>query len=264
MKTLNIVGGGKMGGAILAGIIRAESLSPNEIWLTEPHPATAEVWTSQFDGLGVSDAPVEAECYLVAVKPHIVHEALVAIREFVTPTTLVISIAAGVSIDSIRRSLGSGGQVVRAMPNTAALVGESMTGLVIPDELSSSAKAFVARIFEAVGQTVTVPEAQIDALTAISGSGPAYFYLLLESLEEAGVRLGLTLADARLLAQQTLKGVASMIDGATDPRTLRLNVTSPKGTTAAAIASLEKNAFRSAVFEATLACVERAEFLARS
>ncbi|MGC8481014.1 MAG: pyrroline-5-carboxylate reductase family protein, partial [Acidimicrobiales bacterium] len=149
MKTLNIIGGGKMGGAILAGIVRAGALTPHDIWLTEPHLATSAELTSRFDGLGAGDVPVEAECYLVAVKPHVIGEALGEIRRFVAPSTLVVSIAAGVSVETIQRSLGSVGQVVRAMPNTAALVGESMTGIVLPDELAPSAREFVFRLFDA-------------------------------------------------------------------------------------------------------------------
>ena len=262
MFKLNVIGGGKMGSALLSGILGAKVLDPSEVAVSERLETAHGALTDRFRGVTVVSTIQVAEAYLLAVKPAQILEVAQTIARLkgsgVRPS--VISIAAGVSLGRLRDAVGDSCEVIRAMPNTAALVGESMTGLVFGDAVPEEIRNFCRSLFGSVGETVEIPEYQMDALTAISGSGPAYFYLFCEAMEEAGLRLGLPLDVSRRLTRQTIKGAALMAaDPQSDLRALRLDVTSPGGTTAEAIAAFEARGLRDAVFAATLACANKAQ-----
>ncbi|TFV85276.1 pyrroline-5-carboxylate reductase [Microbacterium sp. dk485] len=270
LPAVAILGAGSMGGAILKGLVRS-GLAPS-ITVTNRTAAKAgslaalEGVTSlalEEDPQANAVAASSADVVLVGVKPAMVPDLLRAIAPHVREGALVVSLAAGVPLATFTRILGPRAVVLRSMPNTPALVGKAVTGLAADAAASPGDIAVVRRLFETVGEVVEVPESQIDALSTISGSGPAYVFLLVEQLAEAAVRKGFTEAEAWMLARQTFVGAAALMEATgEDPRELRRQVTSPKGTTERAVAVLQE-ADLAAVFErATDAALARARELA--
>ncbi|MEN2738152.1 pyrroline-5-carboxylate reductase [Microbacterium sp. X-17] len=270
LPPIAILGAGSMGGAIAQGL--AASGLAAAVTATNRTAGSA----ATLDGLaGVRSvalesepaanrtAAAEADIVLVGVKPALVPELLREIATSLRPGTIVVSIAAGVTIATFEEILGPGIPVLRSMPNTPALVGKGVTGLAAADGVSAEDAALVRRLFETVGTVVEVPEAQIDALTTISGSGPAYFFLLVEDFTRAAVGKGFTEEQARLMVEQTFAGAAALLAASGEaPGELRRRVTSPKGTTERAVAVLQ-SAHLDAVFaEATDAALARARELA--
>jgi pyrroline-5-carboxylate reductase len=203
-----------------------------------------------------------ADVAVLAVKPADVDEALAQCRPHLGPSTLLLSLAAGVTTCRLRDGAGEGVPIVRAMPNTASAVGESMTAACGSGGLAPAARALAEQVLAAVGEVVWVPEEAMDAITGLSGSGPAYVFLMAEALIEAGETAGLPPPLARHLAVQTLFGAAkTMRDTGHDARLLRDRVTSPGGTTAAAMAVLERRGFRPALVEAVGRAAERSREL---
>ncbi|MCK6067180.1 MULTISPECIES: pyrroline-5-carboxylate reductase [Microbacterium] len=270
LPAVAILGAGSMGGAILKGLVRS-GLAPS-ITVTNRTAAKAgslaalEGVTSlalEEDPQANAVAASSADVVLVGVKPAMVPDLLREIAPHVREGALVVSLAAGVPLATFTRILGPRAVVLRSMPNTPALVGKAVTGLAADAAASPGDIAVVRRLFETVGEVVEVPESQIDALSTISGSGPAYVFLLVEQLAEAAVRKGFTEAEAWMLARQTFVGAAALMEATgEDPRELRRQVTSPKGTTERAVAVLQE-ADLAAVFErATDAALARARELA--
>jgi pyrroline-5-carboxylate reductase len=260
---LGIIGAGNMAEAIARGVIRAGLLRPDQIVAADVAPARRELFSEQLDIRAVesnADAARHARTLLLSVKPQQMAAALSAIGGAMRPDALVISIAAGTTTTLIEQNLGRGGgapgpRVVRAMPNTPMLVGEGMTALApgahaTPDDVHRA-----RRIFESAGAVIEVGEELLDAVTALSGSGPAYFFYLAEHMIEAGVAMGLSPQHARLLVGRTALGAAKMLaDSADPPAELRRKVTSPGGTTEAAIRHMESrqlaDVVKQAIFEA--------------
>jgi pyrroline-5-carboxylate reductase len=240
---LCIIGGGKMGSA-LARRLSSALPAQRSLAVVDASPAVREELSKT--GIEVSESPLEAKTYLIAVKPDKVKEVLNGLAE---RRPRIISIAAGVTVSQLANWSGSG-QVVRTMPNIAAVVGASMTAICSSPEQQDLVDEAV-ELFSLVGATLVIEEAYLDAVSAISGSGPAYFFLMLEAMQEAGIALGLSAGTALDLAIQTAAGAAAMardLDG--DPRLLRLSVTSPGGMTAKAVAEFERLGFRHAVHSA--------------
>jgi len=206
-----------------------------------------------------STAVVESsDTIIIAVKPFVVSDVLAEIGSKVGVHQLVISIAAGITIGCIENELDTGVPVIRVMPNTPCLVGDGATAIAPGRDADASHLATARMIFDAVGEVVEVTEDKIDAVTGLSGSGPAYVYTFIEALTDGGVRMGLPRATARLLAAQTVYGAAKMVLDCDDhPAELRDRVTTPGGTTIAGLAALEASGFRSAVMEAVKAATER-------
>jgi len=270
LPAVAILGAGSMGGAILKGLVRS-GLAPS---ITVTNRTAAK--SRELAGLeGVTSLALEeepqanavaaasADIVLVGVKPVMVPDLLREIAPHVREGALVVSLAAGVPLATFTGILGPRVVALRSMPNTPALVGKAVTGLAADAAASPGDIAVVRRLFETVGEVVEVPESQIDALSTISGSGPAYVFLLVEQLAEAAVRKGFTEAEAWMLARQTFVGAAALMEATgEDPRELRRQVTSPKGTTERAVAVLQE-ADLAAVFErATDAALARARELA--
>lgn len=206
-------------------------------------------------------AASEADYVIIAVKPHIVPSVLGDIAEVLDNNdadTVLVSVAAGVGLESMESSLAAGVPVVRVMPNTPMLVGKGMSAVAggrftTPEQVDG-----VKELFSTVGQAVAVAEKDIDAVTAVSGSGPAYIFMVAEAMTDAGVQLGLTRPVAQQLAVATVEGAATMMAGGEkNPVDFRANVTSPGGTTAAATRALEENGLRTAFFRAMQACVDK-------
>ncbi|MDO4784361.1 MAG: pyrroline-5-carboxylate reductase [Propionibacteriaceae bacterium] len=248
-------GAGAMGEALLAGWLAA-GMEPSEAGFVEVNDARAADIAARYGVRRIELADAAAAPVIVlAVKPHQIIDALTAISP--TRDSVVVSIAAGVPLARLEAAC-PGVACVRVMPNTPALVGQGMSGIVGGTSASEDDVATVAGLLGAVGKTVVVTEDQLDALTAISGSGPAYLFYIAEAMIEAGVHLGLTRADATALVNQTFVGSATMLAESGETATaLRERVTSPAGTTAAALGVLDERAVRAAFNAAMRACRDR-------
>ncbi|BDH55614.1 pyrroline-5-carboxylate reductase [Tsukamurella sp. PLM1] len=265
-ENIALIGGGRIGEALLGGLIAAGH-APGTLAVTEPHAGRAAelaerygVRTSETVGGAVDGAGL----VVIAVKPDVVAAVLPDVAAALRPGAVVASVAAGVPTTTYEAALPGGTPVVRVMPNTAMLVGRSMSGISGGRDATEAHVALVRGVMEAVGQAIVVPEAKLDALTALSGSGPAYAFLVAEAMIDAGVDLGLTRDQATTLATHTIAGAgALMVETSMSPVELRAAVTSPGGTTAAAIRELEKNGLRPAFYAATRACAERSAELGR-
>jgi pyrroline-5-carboxylate reductase len=263
-ETVAILGAGKMGEALLSGLLRAGS-SPSDLLLTERHPERAAILESRYDVRAVSTAEAarSADTLLLAVKPQEMGALLEELGQAATPANLVVSIAAGITTRFIEAGLPDGVPVVRVMSNTPVLVDEAMSVLSAGAHAGEEHLERTEKLLRAVGKVVRVPESQLDAVTALSGSGPAYFFFLVEAMIDAGILLGLPRAIAAELIVQTAIGSAVMLrDSGEHPVQLREAVTSPGGTTIAAIRELENHGVRAALLAALEAARDRSRELA--
>jgi pyrroline-5-carboxylate reductase len=256
MTELLLVGGGKMGEALLGGLVRSGGVAPDAVAVVEPVPARRDELAAAFAGLRVLEAPVPAAAAVVAVKPHQVVEVCHRLGEL--GVTRILSIAAGVRLAAMEAALPDEVAVVRAMPNTAALVGAGAAAIAGGSAADEEDLAWAEGILGAVGTVVRVSEADLDAVTGVSGSGPAYLFLIAEALIDGGVLVGLPRATAEELVVQTLRGAAELLATGTPPAELRAAVTSPGGTTAAALRTLEQAGVRAALIDAVAAATARA------
>jgi len=251
---LQIVGGGRMGEALLGGLLAADP--DRSIRVVEAVPARAEELRAAHPGVEVADAPAAAAGTLIAVKPHQVTDVAEAVGA--ADGGRVLSIAAGVTIAALEAALPAGTAVVRAMPNTPALVGAGAAAIAAGTSAGEDDLAWAESLLGAVGTVVRVPEHLLDAVTGLSGSGPAYVFLVLDALIEGGVAAGLPRDVAEALAGQTVLGAAALyVQGDATPGELRAAVTSPGGTTAEGLRVLEQRAVRAAVIDAVLAARDR-------
>lgn len=264
---LVVVGGGRMGGALAAGLLASGVLSLEDLAVVEPdgerraavagaHPGLLVVGTLAPDLVGEGTGAV------LAVKPDAAEVTCHALHA--VGVRRVLSIVAGMVSGRLEAALGADAVVVRAMPNTAALVGAAVSAISGGSNARAADLEWAGRLLGAVGTVVRVPERQLDAVTAVSGSGLAYLFLVMESLVEGGVLAGLPRDLATTLAGETLRGAGLLATASGErPEELRAQVTSPGGTTAAALRALEARAVRSAFIEAVLAAVERSRSLGR-
>lgn len=262
---IGFIGIGNMGEALLRGIINSNLVSPESIYASD---VNTEKLNSLSNELKIN--PMDnnkslvnnSDIILIALKPDIVKPVLAQISESFHQPKWCISIAAGINISLIESLLPDGTPVVRVMPNTPAMVREGMTA-ISPGIYANDHHVYKAKqLFQAVGKAIIVQEKLMDAVTALSGSGPAFIFLLIEALADAGVQLGLSRADASLMATQTVFGSSKMLlETQEHPAVLKNKVTSPGGTTAAGLFVLENNKFRSAIIEAVVAAAERSKQL---
>lgn len=261
-----VIGSGAMGEAFIRGLLRGGFLTRDEIVATDKSPERRAHIEQGYGVLVTADnaeALRSADTAVVAVKPQNIVEALREMAPAVdVERHLIISIAAGVPTAAIERRLPPGTPVVRAMPNIAALVGQAATGLCQGAFAREQHLQRALKIFEAIGRAVVVPEHLMDAVTGLSGSGPAYAYLMVEALADGGVAAGLSREAALFLAAQTLAGAARMVlETGRHPAELRNWVTSPAGTTAAGLTVLESRGIRGALMEAVLVGTRRSREL---
>lgn len=258
------IGGGNMAAAMIGGL-RAAGIAATQLRVAEPFAERATWLRQQFAGITVAERADQvvagAQAVVLAVKPQQMAEALQDLK--LDAGCTVVSIAAGVRLSSLQTWLGDGVHLVRCMPNTPALYQKGMTGLYTDAATPASAKALAETILKAAGDICWLArESDLDAVTALSGSGPAYFFLLTEALREAGVQLGLAPDIAARLAQQTFIGSAVMAERTgTDVTTLRAQVTSKGGTTEAAVKSLEADGLRTLFSRALAAAAARSQEL---
>ncbi|MBQ8682721.1 MAG: pyrroline-5-carboxylate reductase [Selenomonadales bacterium] len=260
-KKIGFVGGGAMAEAIIGGILEAGLVEAEQVRVYDVSEARLGLLKEEY---GVSGCDMEtltswANVLFLAVKPQVIGKVLTALEGKVDADTIVISIAAGITIERLQTHLPKV-PIVRVMPNTPVFVNAGMAALAIGTYADSAAAALAKAIFDAVGRAIVVPESSMDAVTGLSGSGPAYGFVMIDALSDAGVRVGLGRQDAILLAAQTLYGAAKMVlETGEHPAVLRDRVTSPGGTTIAGVHIMEQQGVRGALIDAVIAATERSK-----
>lgn len=266
MTRIAVLGAGKIGEALLAGLL-AGGHPADDLVFTERHPERALELTERHGvaAVDLAEAAHRSDVLVVAVKPQDIDPVLAELATVIRPGTLVVSLCAGLPISLFAARLPEGTPVVRVMPNTPMLVGEAMSAISPGSHATGEHLAVVEKMLGSVGRVVRVPESQQDAVTALSGSGPAYFFFLVEAMIDAGILLGLPRAVAAELIVQSAVGAARMLRESSDhPVILREAVTSPAGTTIAAIRELERHGVRAAMLAAIEAARDRSIQLGRS
>lgn len=265
-RRLAFIGGGNMATSLIGGLLNA-GWEPGQITVAEPDESRRRTLAERFSVAVTGDnatAVSGSDTVVLAVKPQVLADACAEIAPVLPDEPpLVISVAAGVRLDSLRGWFGRPAPLVRAMPNTPALVGAGISALFAGEDVDGPGRAEAERILRAAGEVAWVAkEAQMDVVTAVSGSGPAYFFLILEALEEAAVAEGLDRETARTLARETASGAAALArDAGEAPAVLRARVTSPGGTTARGLAALESGGLRPTLAEAVAEAANRSREL---
>jgi len=265
-STLTFIGGGNMARSLIAGLIR-QGTAPAHIHVAEPVTAMREQLTADFGVktyASATEAAAQGAVWVLAVKPQVLRDVCASLTALArSQQPLVLSIAAGITSTQLERWLGGNPAVVRAMPNTPALLGAGVTGLFATAGVSEAQRRQADAVLASAGRTVWIDdEARMDAVTAVSGSGPAYVFLLAEAMEAAAIAQGLPADAARTLVVQTLLGASRMLDESGEaPVELRRRVTSPNGTTQAAIESFQADGFEAIVARAIDAATRRGHAL---
>ena len=266
-KTIAFLGAGNMAEALMRGLLRAHVAAPSEIICTDKRgergPELTHKYGVRFEKENLV-AVREASIVVLSVKPQAMNRLLEEIKPALDESKLVISIAAGVPIEAIERKVGHGIRIIRTMPNTPALVGAGATALA-PGEHATEADLVQAKaLFEAVGMAVVVEEPLLDAVTGLSGSGPAYIFLIIEALADGGVKAGLARDQAQELAAQTVLGSAKLlIETSEHPGRLKDQVTSPGGTAIAGLHTLEAGGLRTTLMDAVEVATNRSRELGK-
>jgi pyrroline-5-carboxylate reductase len=264
-KTIAFLGSGNMAEALVKGLLRAGVAEPREIVCSDRNEARGPELVQRY-GVHFTRSNREAversDLVVLSVKPQVMNKLLAEIAPALNERKLVISIAAGVPIAAIERKLGHGVRIVRTMPNTPALVGAGATALSAGEHATDEDLRQARALFDAIGKTAVVDESLLDAVTGLSGSGPAYIFLVIEALSDAGVKVGLPRATAQELAAQTVLGSAKLlIDTGEHPGRLKDQVTSPGGTAIAGLHTLEAGGLRTTLMDAVEAATRRSREL---
>jgi len=262
-----VLGAGKMGGILVQAFLRSGLFPRENVVATVAHEARATALTKQF-GIPVTtdnlEAAQQADIILLGVKPQQLHDVVSGIAPALRPGKLLISFAASVKTTAIEQAAGCNISVIRAMPNTPAMVGAGITAICRGSFVKDQQLALAEQIFATVGRTVIVDEKHMDAVTGLSGSGPAFLYIIIEALAEAGVNVGLPRDIATLLAAQTTYGAAKMVlETGSHPALLKDEVTTPAGCTVEGILELEEGGLRVTLIKAVKRATERARELAK-
>jgi pyrroline-5-carboxylate reductase len=263
-KKLGFIGAGNMGEALVKGLIASKAAKPSQILVSARRPERVQELVRLYGVRGASNAEVarESDVLVLAVKPQILDQVLRGIAPELQRDRLVISVAAGVPIAAIERRLHPPLRIVRAMPNTPATVGAGATAIALGEHATEADLAAAKTIFDSVGLTVVLDENQLDAVTGLSGSGPAYMFLIIEALADAGVKVGLARRSAMQLAAQTMLGSAKLlIESGQHPGLLKDGVTSPGGTAIAGLHTLEAGGLRNVLMNAVEVATRRSKEL---
>lgn len=264
---IGFLGAGQMATALARGWLTAGLASPDRTLASDPLPAAREAFAARTQAKATADNRAvvgQSDVLVLAVKPQSMKGVLTEIRPAVTARHLVVSIAAGVTLRQLADGLGPDRRLVRVMPNTPCLLGASASGFSPGDAATAEDAALVQRLLDAVGRAFRLPEHLLDAVTGLSGSGPAFVYLVIEALSDGGVRVGLPRDVATALAAQTVLGAARMVlETGQHPGTLKDAVASPGGTTIAGLHALERGSVRGALMDAVEAATRRATELGK-
>ncbi|APT83942.1 pyrroline-5-carboxylate reductase [Corynebacterium aquilae] len=263
MTTVAIIGGGKIGEALLAGLV-AGGVHPHDIRVANRRAERGRELSNRY-GVKVftdsAEAVWHADVVFLCVKPHHIVGVLEDIRDTIDSNdqeTSVVSLAAGITLRAMEEALSAGTPIARVMPNTPMLVRKGVCALTPGRHLGAEQEAQIIKLLQMVGVVVPVAEKHLDAVTAVAGSSPAYMYLVVEAMIDSGIALGLDYATSRQLVEGSLAGAMAMLqETGQSPAELRANVSSPAGTTIAALRSLEESGVRGAFFRATDACAKR-------
>jgi pyrroline-5-carboxylate reductase len=263
-RTIAFLGAGNMAEAMIRGLLRGSHFAPEQITASGPREERMTELRERFGIRTTIDnrEAAIADIVVLSIKPQILSRILAEVGGTIRPDALVISIAAGVPISAIESRLGSGARVIRSMPNTPALVDAAATAIAGGEHASESDMADARKIFDSIGITVTLDESLLDAVTGLSGSGPAYVFLILEALSDAGVKVGLSRRTSQLLAAQTLLGSAKLLLETNEhPGKLKDMVTSPGGTAITGLHTLENGGVRTTLINAVEAATKRSKEL---
>lgn len=264
-KRIAVVGAGKLGETLLKGLLEAGVIDVAKVTVTAAHPPRLEHLQAKFGVKGTlsnHEAVADADLVILGVKPQTVPLVLAEIGGALSPSQLLISVAASVSIAFIEKQLAAAVPVIRAMPNTASQINKGMTGIAPGKNASAEQVRLAQFIFDAVGRTVVVDEKHMDAITGLSASGPAFIYIIIESLAEAGVKVGLPRDVATELAAQTIVGAGAMVlETGEHPAKLKDMVTTPAGSTIDGILELEDGGLRVTLIKAVVCATKRAKEL---
>ena len=260
---IGFIGTGNMGGAIIKGTVTAKFISGNEINIFDPNNAKVRELVEKYNANSLHDeiSVVEnSDIIILCVKPNIYNSVLKKIKDSIAKNKIIVSIAAGINIDSIENIIGKDKKVVRTMPNTPAQVLQGMTAVTFNGNMDKEEKEIIFKLLNSFGETVEIEEKHMHAFTGISGSLPAYVYIFAEALADGGVLEGLPRNEAYKIAAQAIKGSAQMIlETGKHPAVLKDEVTSPSGTTIEAIRTLENGNFRGTIINAVNACVRKSK-----
>ena len=263
-KNLGFIGAGNMAEALIRGLIGTGAALPDEIYASDRRLDRLEE-LHRIHGIRTGDnvAVVTAcEVVILSVKPQVMDKVLMEIAPAVTKGKLIVSIAAGVPIEAIERRLNPPARIIRTMPNTPALVGAGATALAAGEHATQQDLEVAEKIFNSVGKSVVLDEVLLDAVTGLSGSGPAYVFLIIEALSDAGVKVGLSRHNAQALAAQTVLGSAKLLlETGEHPGMLKDRVTSPGGTAIAGLHTLEAGGLRTTLINAVEAATRRSKEL---
>ena len=260
-STLAVIGGGNMGAALAGGLLASNWITADRLAIVEVLGPLRDRLGEQFPGVTITDVTPRCEAAVVAVKPPDAPDAAAAAAT--AGATRIISVAAGVSIATLEAAVGPGVVVIRTIPNTPALVGLGACGMSAGTGATAADITWAMGVLGSVGTVEVVPEYQLDAVTGLTGSGPAYLFMVAEALIDAGVLAGLARSVAAALVTQLFLGSAEMLSRNGNPAGLRAQVTSPGGTTAAGLKVLEDHAVRAAFQSAVMAATERSRELGR-
>lgn len=261
-EKIGFIGGGQMARALAEGFVRAELIQADQLIASDPAASAREAFAAAIGGARVTadNAQVVAESQVIflAVKPQYMDAVLDELSGHVTTDHLVVSIAAGVRLTALAEKLGENQRLIRVMPNTPALVGQGASGFALGGAATEQDAALLERLLQAVGLAFRVDEKLLDAVTGLSGSGPAFVFVMIEALSDGGVRMGLPRHVATALAAQTVRGAAEMVlSGNEHPSVLKDRVTSPGGTTIAGLQALENGRLRATLIGAVEAATKR-------
>ena len=263
-RSVLLIGGGRMGRAFAQGMIHAGVLTPEKLTVADHNQASRAWWQANIAAVTLAACPTEItsphDIVILAIKPHHLAAMISQVRRANPKAwhdSLVVSVATGITLESLCDWIGSE-RIARVMPNTPSLVATGVSGFCCSTAVSEAEKQDLAEILAAIGMAIEVPEYQLDAVTGLSGSGPAYVFMFIEALADGGVMAGLPRDKAMKMAAQTVMGAAKMVlETGQHPGELKDAVASPGGTTIAAIRTLEHNAFRGAVIDAVMASTTR-------
>jgi pyrroline-5-carboxylate reductase len=268
MVKIGFIGAGKMATALASGLIHSGFTTAKSIVASDVSELALQIFATKTGGLTThanADVLQESEIIVLAVKPQHVPTALTELRTHVKPDHLLVSIAAGVTLRTLHEGLGERCRIVRVMPNSPCLVGAGASAFACGPHATNADAELVSALLSTVGIAVPVPESQIDAVTGLSGSGPAYAFQMIEALSDGGVRVGLPRDVATKLAAQTLLGAARMVlETGEHPGSLKDAVTSPGGTTIAGLHAMERGGVRAALMDAVEMATQRSVELGRS